>query len=149
MTILKITALSGLVLAAALAGCSSSNRDMGTKADTTSSTQYKPANNDYMPNFKASTSIGQVMTTPQGSTVYTFDQDQLGKSNCYGECAQSWPPVIAANGAQAYGPMSLAARQNGEQQWAYEGKPLYTYAADAMHGDVKGENAGDVWHVVR
>ncbi len=149
MTILKITALSGLILAAALAGCSSGNRHVDTRPDTTSSTQFKPANTDYMPNFMASTSIGRVMTTPQGSTVYTFDQDQSGKSNCYGECARSWPPVIAASGAQPYGLMSLDARQNGQQQWAYSGKPLYTYAGDSMHGDVKGENAGNVWHVVR
>jgi predicted lipoprotein with Yx(FWY)xxD motif len=28
-------------------------------------------------------------------------------------------------------------------------RPLYTYAEDAMHGDVKGENAGNMWHVVK
>ena len=149
MTILNIATLSGLILAAALAGCSSSNHDMDTHGATTSSTQYKPANSEYMPNFMASTSIGRVMTTPGGSTVYTFDQDQKGKSNCYGECARNWPPVIAASGAQPYGLMSLDPRQNGQQQWAYGGKPLYTYAGDSMHGDVKGENADSVWHVVR
>jgi predicted lipoprotein with Yx(FWY)xxD motif len=148
MTTLKVTALSGLILAA-IAGCTSSGQDMGAGADTTSPTQYRPANTEHMPNFMSSTSIGQVMTTPQGSTVYTFDQDQAGKSNCYGDCARSWPPVIAANGARPYGLMSLNARQNGQEQWAYDGKPLYTYAGDSMHGDVKGEDAGNVWHVVR
>jgi predicted lipoprotein with Yx(FWY)xxD motif len=149
MTILNIATLFGLILAASVAGCSSSSHDMGTRPDTTSATQYRPANTDYMPNYMSSTSIGQVMTTQQGSTVYTFDRDQLGKSNCYGECARNWPPVIAASGAQPYQLMSLAARQDGQQQWTYEGKPLYTHAADAMHGDVKGENAGNVWHVVK
>jgi predicted lipoprotein with Yx(FWY)xxD motif len=149
MTILKIAALSGLIMATALTGCSSSNYDKGPHANSTSSTPYKPANVDYMPNYMASTSIGQVMTTPQGSTVYTFDEDQIGKSNCYGDCARHWPPVLASNGAQPYGRMSLAARQDGQEQWAYDGKPLYTYAEDAMHGDVKGENAGNTWHVVK
>jgi len=149
MTTIKIAALSGLIMVASLAGCSSSNYDMGPHANGESTTQYRPANTDYMPNYMANTSIGQVMTTPQGSTVYTFDKDQIGKSNCYGDCARNWPPVLASDGAQPYGRMSLASRQDGQQQWAYEGKPLYTYVEDAMHGDVKGENAGNVWHVVK
>jgi predicted lipoprotein with Yx(FWY)xxD motif len=149
MSVLNISALSGLIMAAALTGCSMSNYDLGPHSNATSSTPYEPANVDYMPNYMASTSIGKVMTTPQGSTVYTFDEDQIGKSNCYGECARHWPPVLAANGAQPYGRMSLAARQDGQEQWAYDGKPLYTYAEDAMHGDVKGQNAGKVWLVVK
>jgi predicted lipoprotein with Yx(FWY)xxD motif len=148
MTILKIAALSSLIMAAALAGCSSSNYDRGPQADA-SPTEYTPPNTNYMPNHRASTSIGQVMTTPDGLTVYTFDNDHIGKSNCYGGCARYWPPVIAADGAQPYGRMSLAARTDGESQWAYDGKPLYTYAKDSMYGDVKGDNVGNVWHVVR
>jgi predicted lipoprotein with Yx(FWY)xxD motif len=149
VTNVRILMLSSLIMAAALAGCSSSSYDKGSHANATSSTPYKPANVDYMPNYMASTSIGPVMTTPQGSTVYTFDKDQTDKSNCYGDCALHWPPVLASNGAQPYGRMSLAARQDGQQQWAYDGRPLSTYAEDAMHGDVKGENAGKVWHVVK
>ena len=145
----RIFTLSSLIMVAALAGCSSSSYDKGPHANSTNSTQYKPANAEYMPNYMASTSIGRVMTTPQGSTVYTFDKDQTGKSNCYGDCAKHWPPVLASNGAQPYGRMSLAARQDGQEQWAYDGKPLYTYVEDAMHGDIKGENAGKVWHVVK
>lgn len=141
--------ISSVIITAALVGCSSSHYDMGPHASATSSTQYKPANIDYMPNYMASTSIGRVMTTPQGSTVYTFDEDEIGKSNCYGDCAQHWPPVLASDGAEPYGRMSLASRQDGQQQWAYDGKPLYTYAEDAMHGDVKGENAGNTWHAVK
>jgi predicted lipoprotein with Yx(FWY)xxD motif len=145
----RILTLSSLAMAAALAGCSTSSYDAGPHANSTTSTQSKPASAEYMPNYMASTSIGRVMTTPQGSTVYTFDKDQIGKSNCYGDCAKHWPPALASSGAQPYGRMSLAARQDGQEQWAYDGKPLYTYAEDAMHGDVKGENAGKVWHVVK
>jgi predicted lipoprotein with Yx(FWY)xxD motif len=148
MAILNVAALSGLIMAAALAGCSSSNYDLGPHANAGTG-PYAPANTDYMPNYTAGTSIGRVMTTQQGSTVYTFDRDQIGKSNCYGDCARQWPPVLATTGAQPYGRMSLAARQDGQEQWAYDGKPLYTYAEDAMYGDVKGENAGNVWHVVK
>ena len=82
-------------------------------------------------------------------TVYTFDQDQPGKSNCYGDCAMKWPPVTGDAYAQEYERMSLIARADGQRQWAYDGKPLYTYHADAASGDVKGDNIGSVWHVVK
>jgi predicted lipoprotein with Yx(FWY)xxD motif len=149
MTKLTVATLSGLIMTAVLAGCSSSNYDLGPHANAEATTQYRPANTDYMPNHMISTSIGKVMTTPQGSTVYTFDKDQIGKSNCYGDCARHWPPVLAVSGAQPYGRMSLAARQDGQEQWAVDGKPLYTYAEDSMHGDVKGQNSGNDWHVVK
>lgn len=149
MTGFKILTLSSLIMAAALAGCSSSNTDRGSRASPAISTQYKPASTGYMPNYMVSTSVGRVMTTPQGSTVYTFDEDGIGDSNCYGDCARQWPPVLASDDAQPYGRMSLVLREGGQQQWAVDGKPLYTYAEDAMHGDVKGENADTVWHVVK
>jgi predicted lipoprotein with Yx(FWY)xxD motif len=150
MTTLNVAAaLSGLVVAVALAGCSSGNHDMAPQVHAAEAPSYQPASVDYMPNYMASTSSGLVMTTPQGSTVYTFDKDQGGMSSCYGDCARHWPPVLANDTAQAYGRMTLAARQDGQQQWAHDGKPLYTYADDAMYGDVKGDNAGEVWHVVK
>lgn len=149
MTILNIAVLSGLIMATALAGCSSSNYDHRPHADRASATDYMQPNTNYMPNHRASTSIGQVMTTPEGVTVYTFDNDHIGKSNCYAGCARDWPPVTAADGAQPSGRMSLASRTDGQPQWAYDGKPLYTYGKDSMHGDVKGDNVGNVWHVVR
>jgi predicted lipoprotein with Yx(FWY)xxD motif len=148
MTLIKIAALSSVLMAAALAGCSS-NYSMAKQEVRASSEDYEPLNTDYTPNYMASTSIGQVMTTPQGATVYTFDQDQLGKSTCYARCAAEWPPMIAGVGARPYGRMSLVSRDDGQQQWAYDGKPLYTYAEDSMHGDVKGENVENVWHVVK
>jgi predicted lipoprotein with Yx(FWY)xxD motif len=45
--------------------------------------------------------------------------------------------------------MTLVSRTDGLRQWAYDGKPLYTYHEDAMRGDVEGDNEGGVWHVVR
>jgi predicted lipoprotein with Yx(FWY)xxD motif len=149
MIVLKAVALSGLLMTAALTGCASSSYGPAAPADQTSAVAHQPHNRDYAPNYRASTSIGSVMTTPDGATVYTFDEDEAGKSNCYAECAQNWPPVIAGSDAEPYGRMSLADRTDGQRQWAYDGKPLYTFTKDSMHGDVKGENAGSVWHVVR
>jgi predicted lipoprotein with Yx(FWY)xxD motif len=144
MTHLKMATLSGLIMLAGLAGCSS-NAYQPKSSDQSSDTEYRQNSGSYM----ANSSIGQVMTTPGGRTVYTFDNDQPRQSNCYDACAQHWPPVTADSYAEEYGRMSLIYRANGQRQWAYDGDPLYTYAEDSMRGDVKGDNVGSVWHVVR
>jgi predicted lipoprotein with Yx(FWY)xxD motif len=92
--------------------------------------------------------IGPVMTTPQGMTVYTFDNDQPRQSNCYQACAKHWPPVTADSYAREYGLTSLIYRADGQRLWAYGGSPLYTYVEDGVRGDVKGDDIGAVWHVV-
>src|SRR4030095_1030348 len=99
MTILRIAALSSLIILVGLAGCSSSNYDTNKSSHQGASADYRPSNNGYM----GSSSIGTVMTDPQGMTVYTFDKDGTGASNCYGECAKLWPPVTAASNARGYG----------------------------------------------
>jgi predicted lipoprotein with Yx(FWY)xxD motif len=144
MTHLKITALSSLILLAGLAGCSS-NAYQPKSSDQSSDTEYRQDGGSYM----AASSIGPVMTTPGGRTVYTFDNDQPLQSNCNEACAKHWPPVMADGYAQEYGDMSLIYRTDGRRQWAYDGDPLYTYAQDGRQGDVKGDDVGGVWHVVR
>ena len=41
------------------------------------------------------TGAGQVLSTSSGMTLYTYDKDVLGQSNCYGDCAEYWPPFLA------------------------------------------------------
>ena len=145
MTHLKMAARSGALMLAAFTGCSSNDYHTAKHANQSSDTEYRQSNGSYM----SSSSIGPVMTTPGGMTVYTFDNDELGKSNCYDACAKHWPAVTADGYAQEYGRMTLVSRADGQRQWAYDGNPLYTYADDSMRGDVKGDNVGSVWHVVR
>ena len=94
------------------------------------------------------TAAGNVMTTPTGMTLYTFDKDAAGKSNCDGECAQYWPPLIANPGSIPAGYMTMITRSDGQMQWAAHGSPLYTYVDDKKPGDVKGNNYHNNWHVV-
>lgn len=134
---------SAIVMLGAVIGCSS-DRNVENY-----STQAGGA--DYMENqtYMADSSAGSVMTSPQGMTVYTYDKDQPGVSNCYGECAEHWPPVAASSTAKPYGNMTIISRTDGMQQWAYNGMPLYTYVDDTQMGDVTGDNEGGVWHVVQ
>lgn len=90
-----------------------------------------------------------VMASKDGKTLYTFDKDAAGKSNCNGGCATAWPPFIVANPALAGGDFSIVKRDDGAAQWAHRGKPLYFFAGDAKTGDVNGDKQGGVWHVIR
>ena len=90
-----------------------------------------------------------MMTTSNGMTVYTYDKDVSGRSNCYATCASFWPPIQAQPGDRASGDMSIIRRDDGSMQWAMNGMPLYTFTKDTMKGDMKGDNFHQDWHVVR
>ena len=75
-----------------------------------------------------------VLASKDGKTVYTFTKDGAGKSNCNGGCATAWPPFIVANPALAGGEFSIVARDDGAQQWAFKGQPLYFFAGDTKTG---------------
>lgn len=90
-----------------------------------------------------------VLTDAAGFTLYTFDQDAKGKSNCAGGCAAAWPPATVAADAKAAGDFSIVNREDGSKQWAYQSRPLYHFAGDQKPGDAGGDNSGNVWHAVR
>ena len=90
-----------------------------------------------------------VLVDSKGMTLYTFDKDEAGtgKSMCSGPCATNWPPLIAKADAKANGEYSVLMREDGGKQWAYKGKPLYTWAKDKKPGDKTGDGFSNVWHV--
>lgn len=90
---------------------------------------------------------GGVLVDSKGMTVYTFDKDTAGKSNCTGQCTENWPPVEAGNAPLA-APWSAVTRDDGTRQLAYKGKPLYTFMKDKKPGDKEGNNVKNMWHVV-
>ncbi|MBM6596594.1 COG4315 family predicted lipoprotein [Microvirga pudoricolor] len=95
----------------------------------------------------ADTSKGKALVDAKGMTLYTFDRDAPGKSNCNGTCATNWPPLMASADAKAAGDWMPVKRDDGSMMWAYKGKPLYTWAKDAKAGDVTGDGVNQVWHV--
>jgi predicted lipoprotein with Yx(FWY)xxD motif len=101
------------------------------------------------PQAPARTADG-ALTDPKGMTLYTFDRDSAGKSACNGPCAVNWPPLMAADGAQNSGEYSIVTRDDGKKQWAYKGRPLYTWIKDSKPGDKTGDGFNNnVWHVAR
>lgn len=88
-----------------------------------------------------------VLTDGAGRTLYIFDKDTPGKSNCTGGCLTAWPAFVAKPTAKTEGDFDLVA-SNGANQWAFKGKPLYYFAGDANSGDRNGDGSGGSWHVV-
>jgi predicted lipoprotein with Yx(FWY)xxD motif len=86
-----------------------------------------------------------VLADAAGRTLYTFDKDAPGKSNCTGGCLGTWPAFIARPEAAASGEFGLVA---DTRQWTVDGKPLYYYAGDAKPGDHNGDGQGGVWHAI-
>ena len=101
------------------------------------------------PAIIADSSAGEILTNSDGMSLYVFDADGDMSSNCDGGCAASWPPHMAGDGAHEAGDFAPITRSDGSMQWAYKGRPLYTWVGDAEVGDVTGDGVGGNWHLAR
>jgi predicted lipoprotein with Yx(FWY)xxD motif len=88
----------------------------------------------------------EVLTDANGMTLYIWDKDAVGVSNCYDQCAVNWPPLIADAGATPEGDFTLVDRTDGTKIWAYKGMPLYLWVKDTQPGETTGDGVGGTWH---
>ena len=89
------------------------------------------------------------LTNAAGMTLYVFDRDAGGKSACNGPCTVNWPPLLVVGDGGAAGDWTIIVRDDGSKQWAFKGKPLYTWSKDAKPGDKSGDGVNSVWHVAK
>jgi predicted lipoprotein with Yx(FWY)xxD motif len=99
------------------------------------------------------TSLGNVLTSPTGCTLYALTKDTKTKSTCVGDCAMAWPPLLVAKGWTAAPNLDGAlfgtvARDDGTRQLEAGRWPLYTFSGDTKPGDVSGQGSGGVWFAV-
>jgi predicted lipoprotein with Yx(FWY)xxD motif len=99
------------------------------------------------PASTADTSKGKALVDGKGMTLYVFDRDATDTSNCNGQCATNWPPLMAGAATVGSGGWSIVTRSDGGKQWAYKGKPVYTFSKDTKPGDVTGDGVNSVWHI--
>jgi mono/diheme cytochrome c family protein len=104
--------------------------------------------------------LGAFLTTAKGYTLYYYDKDQPGQSNCTGSCAQTFQPLTAGEGvnpglgAGIPGTLTTVERPDGNDQVAYSAEPaydqipLYTYYGDSEPGETKGNYYENAWHIV-
>jgi predicted lipoprotein with Yx(FWY)xxD motif len=98
-------------------------------------------------------SLGAVVTDQAGRTLYRFDKDKAKppKSNCIGDCAKSWPPVIIQDLSQVEFAavdktlVGAVTRTDGSTQLTLAGWPLYRYTGDLRAGDSKGQGVDGTW----
>ncbi len=138
MTALRIAPLLVGALTV-LAACGTQSGRLGAPDPTTATA----------PVVLRSTSIGEVLTTSRGMTLYIYDRDRFNRSQCNGACAGRFAPFLAEAGATPAGDFALARRDDGAAQWSHRGRPLYTFTGDAAPGDVTGLGAGPDWRPAR
>jgi predicted lipoprotein with Yx(FWY)xxD motif len=99
--------------------------------------------------------FGEMIYDTNDQAIYVFEQDETDKSNCYGECAAAWPPVltkgepVAGDGVDE-SLLGTTKRDDGSTQVTYGGRPLYYYVNEGP-GEVRCHNVdlnGGFWWVV-
>ncbi len=91
---------------------------------------------------------GWVLTNAQGMTLYTYSKDpRSGSPLCVEDCLETWPPLKADENAHPTGDWTVVVRENGIKQWAFRGKPLYTFSRDTSPADMNGDEFLQQWYV--
>ena len=104
---------------------------------------------DYLGGAVKTADIGgkQVLTDTKGMTLYIWDKDAVGVSNCYDQCAVNWPPLLVPAATEVTGDFTLVDRTDSDQKIvAYKGWPLYLWIKDTKPGDTTGDGVGGTWH---
>jgi predicted lipoprotein with Yx(FWY)xxD motif len=100
------------------------------------------------------TSLGSILVSSSGRTLYEFTRDQGKKNNCaaISGCSAVWPSLTASGrptagtGVKA----SLLSTTSGNQV-TYAGHPLYTYSGDSGPGKtsyVGAKSFGGTWYAI-
>lgn len=133
----------------ALFGGSPQSSSIQSQPQTTSQTNAAPSDNIYL--IKTNPAKGKYLTDFAGMTLYSFDKDTKGVSNCDNTCAATWKPYTSGATAQAQFPVNISVitRADKSTQFAWKGMPLYYYSGDQKTGDVTGDGVGGIWHLVK
>jgi predicted lipoprotein with Yx(FWY)xxD motif len=95
------------------------------------------------------TSLGKVLATSSGRTLYLYTPDPKNHGTCTGSCASTWPPLKTKGAPRAgMGVNKMLLGQTSTHQVTYNHHPLYTYSADSAPGDTQGEGSSGVWFAV-
>lgn len=154
---IDVRLVSLLTLATAvLAACGGSASTSSSPSSAESPTPTAPTSPTATPTAAGpttvstgSTSLGTVLTNPQGLTLYYFTPEKGGVVACTGGCATTWPP-LKAGGAETKpssvtGTLGTVALSDGSMQVTYNGWPLHTYAADTAAGQTNGHGVAGKW----
>ncbi len=79
--------------------------------------------------------FGEVLFDGDQRAIYYFDKEKTSESECYGDCAVAWPPVLTdgrpvSDGGAQKQLLGTTERRDGSTQVTYDGRPLYYYVDD-------------------
>ncbi|MFZ3383719.1 MAG: hypothetical protein WA144_07330 [Candidatus Methanoperedens sp.] len=87
----------------------------------------------------------------KGNTLYYFNKDMPGVSNCTGNCLKVWPVFynenIVAPSLMNTSDFGTITNSEGAKQTTYKQMPLYYYINDTKHGDTNGQGVNNAWFV--
>ncbi|HEX8923369.1 MAG TPA: hypothetical protein VF828_01370 [Patescibacteria group bacterium] len=112
-----------------------------TAPSTGSVPAVKVSNSVY--NVRTDSSGRDYITDPSGRTLYTYSQDTANVSNCVSSCLATWPAYFNSAITPPYpDKIGVLSRQDGTEQFTYNGLPLYYFANDTQLGQMLGDNVG-------
>jgi predicted lipoprotein with Yx(FWY)xxD motif len=89
------------------------------------------------------TSLGTILVTGSGRTLYADRGDTPRHFACTGGCLTIWPPLKATGAVKASGAANKAnlgkTKGPGGEMVTYKGHPLYTFASDSKSNPTSGE----------
>lgn len=158
---LPLIAAAGLLLAACgedvpETGDALVEGDAAEETEAEAEADEEAAADDAVDLAVADSPLGDHLVDGEGLTLYLFDNDEPGVSNCTDDCLASWPPLtVDAETGPTWGDGvdgdlvgTIEREDDGSTQVTYDGMPLYFWAADTAPGDVDGQGVNDVWWVV-
>ena len=97
------------------------------------------------------TSLGTILITSSGQTLYLDVGDKPGHWACTGMCATAWPVLSTSGAPKAAGKAKasdLGTIKHGKAtQVTYAGHPLYTFTADSKGSPTSGEGVNGFYVV--
>jgi predicted lipoprotein with Yx(FWY)xxD motif len=100
------------------------------------------------------TEYGEILIDSDGRTLYSFDKESTDRSECFGACAEAWPPFYTEGEPQAGKGVKQdllgTTDHEGKDLVTYDGHPLYYYVNEGPNEVLcQGvEEFGGLWLVV-
>lgn len=157
-------AVIAAALAVVVAGCGSEDASPGpAETGTTSEEPTETPEPSPTETTKSGTTIttdvsefGTMLFGADKQAIYIWEVEESSKPECYGDCAEAWPPVLTegepvASGEVAAAKLGTTKRKDGSLQVTYNGHPLYYYAHEGPN-EVKCHNVsthGGLWWVIQ
>lgn len=129
--------------------------DSGTENKSTRDTESEKAATGVVITT-GNSEFGTMLFNDKKQAIYIWELEESSKAECYGNCAEAWPPVLTDGAPRAAGDarnelLGTTKRTDGSTQVTYNGHPLYYYAHEEA-GEVECHNIsthGGLWWVIQ